>query len=148
MKILKIVIFSLVLLLIYSLFVKKDDEIIVVAENPSSPQAVDYSSDIDDILYNFFSENLPVTDLIIGISGENIEISGTIDKKEVETYLKQADLLDFKTSLGLSVLPQTVCVKFFLSAKTTNEQFSLTATKIEIENFSLDTNFLLYSIKI
>lgn len=114
------------------------DEVSITQEEIKNP-------DIASILSSFFSADLPISDLIIKIDGEDIEISGDLDKELAKKYLDEQNLLDFKTNLLFLALPDTINARLYLKTYINDEKFTISMQKIECENLSLDTNFTIYS---
>ncbi|MFI3226695.1 MAG: hypothetical protein R3Y09_04700 [Clostridia bacterium] len=147
MKYLKFLIPAFMILLIVSFFYPKSKNTIENTQIPSENEQVTQTSpDLAYILSNFFDKDLPISNLLISIDGEDIEISGILDKNQAEDYLNEQNLLDFKTKLALFALPQTLNVKLTLKASSSNQQFLITTTNIQVEDYSLDTNFVIYSL--
>ncbi|MFI3114569.1 MAG: hypothetical protein R3Y12_00335 [Clostridia bacterium] len=106
------------------------------------------SPDIVSILSDFFSVDLPISSLIVNIHDKNIEISGNLTKNMLKNYLEEKNCLNFATNSALLTFPDTVFIKFYLNTQVTENSFEIIAKKIEIENFSVDTNFILYSLNL
>lgn len=122
---------------------ENSEEIEFYEPTPTQDNSPDYHKIISDILQNEFA----VTDLSISINDENIEVSGTVDKTTLKSYLDKIGMLDFKTKTALALFPQAVYIKFSLATEIQDQQISFIAKKVQIEDFSLNTNFLVYSFK-
>lgn len=147
MKYLKFLIIAFMILLVFAFFAKKDNKTIETTQNTTeTEQETQVSPDLVSILSNFLNEDLPISNLIVNIDGSDVEISGTIDKTLAESYLEEHEMLDFKTKLALFALPQTLDIKLNLVANTTDDEFSITVTNIQAQDYSLDTNFVIYSL--
>ncbi len=105
------------------------------------------SIDLVSILTDFFSNDFPITNLLISINDNDIYISGNLQKNKLQSFLNEQNMLDFKTEIALLALKDDVFVKINLNPQTTKEQFTLTIKNIQIEDFSIDVNFLIYTLK-
>lgn len=143
MKTLNFAIFFILFAILCLFFMHKNDEPPIEMTEPTIQ-----SPDIASILNNFFSIDLPVSSLLISINDKDIEISGKLEKNLLKNYLSNQNLLDFVAELAISTFPDSVFIKFHLKTQSTTDELKIIAKKIEIENFTINTNFTLYTLNL
>lgn len=149
MKYIKILSFLMLICLLIFIFLKNKEEITQpksITEITHNEVYIENPVDVASILNEFFKVDFPITNLVANISSDNIIVSGNLKKELLKTYLESNNLLDFKTKTALLLLKDTVFVKIEIKSITTEKDFSLSLQNIQIENFSLDVNFLIYTL--